>query len=160
MANKKKKLDTSILDLGQRKIQTPLKNICYAEDSKPLPVVMNEEELPVKNRAFLSLKFEKAGPREKLYFDPSKTKCAIVTCGGLSPGINDVIRSIVMEAHYHYGTRSYIIATISHYATIITPSQSYIDKRHSDPGLFVFKIYLTFKNNTCHSHKAIQTAIP
>ena len=31
------------------------------------------------------LRFETAGPRRSLYFDPGKTKCAIVTCGGLCP---------------------------------------------------------------------------
>ncbi|MDW7690921.1 ATP-dependent 6-phosphofructokinase [Flammeovirgaceae bacterium SG7u.111] len=46
--------------------------------------------------------FEKAGPRENLFFDPSKTKAAIVTCGGLCPGINNVIRSIVMGLYYRY----------------------------------------------------------
>ncbi len=49
--------------------------------------------------------FEKAGPREKIYFDPSKIKVAIVTCGGLCPGINNVIRSLVMEHYYRYGVR-------------------------------------------------------
>ena len=47
-----------------------------------------------------------AGPRRKIYFDPSKLKCGIVTCGGLCPGINDVIEAIVMELSYHYGVRS------------------------------------------------------
>jgi len=47
--------------------------------------------------------FEEAGPREKIFFTPHKTKIAIVTCGGICPGINDVIRSIVMEAHHQYG---------------------------------------------------------
>jgi 6-phosphofructokinase 1 len=46
--------------------------------------------------------FEEAGPRKMVYFDPPKTKCAIVTCGGLCPGINDVIRAIVMSAHHNY----------------------------------------------------------
>jgi 6-phosphofructokinase 1 len=50
--------------------------------------------------------FERAGPREKIYFDPSKLKCGIVTCGGLCPGLNDVIRAIVMSLHYHYGVRT------------------------------------------------------
>ena len=36
--------------------------------------------------------FEPAGPRKKIFFDPSKTRVGIVTCGGLCPGINDVIR--------------------------------------------------------------------
>lgn len=50
--------------------------------------------------------FEKAGPRQFLYFDPSKVKSAIVTCGGLCPGINDVIRALVMQLWYRYGARN------------------------------------------------------
>lgn len=47
--------------------------------------------------------FEFAGPREKLYFEPHRVSAAIVTCGGLCPGINDVIRSLYLELHYSYG---------------------------------------------------------
>jgi len=49
--------------------------------------------------------FEKAGPREKLFFEPAKTRAAIVTCGGLCPGLNNVIRSVFLEFHYNYGVR-------------------------------------------------------
>ncbi|MFS4416187.1 ATP-dependent 6-phosphofructokinase [Maribacter sp. 2307ULW6-5] len=48
---------------------------------------------------------EKAGPRQQLFFDPAKTTAAIVTCGGLCPGINNVIRGMVMALHYFYGVR-------------------------------------------------------
>jgi len=48
------------------------------------------------------ISFEKAGPRKHLYFDSPDTKVAIVTCGGLCPGINNVIRSIVNEMYYRY----------------------------------------------------------
>lgn len=51
---------------------------------------------------------EKAGPRKKIFFDPKKTKAAIVTCGGLCPGINNVIRSIVMGLHYFYGVENIV----------------------------------------------------
>ncbi|MFN9911462.1 MAG: 6-phosphofructokinase, partial [Pirellulaceae bacterium] len=40
---------------------------------------------------------EPAGARKKIYFDPSKTRAGIVTCGGLCPGLNDVIRALVVE---------------------------------------------------------------
>jgi len=43
------------------------------------------------------LSFEKAGPRELVYFEPAKTKVGIVTCGGLCPGLNNVIRSLVYQ---------------------------------------------------------------
>ncbi|MFZ5766061.1 MAG: ATP-dependent 6-phosphofructokinase [Thermodesulfobacteriota bacterium] len=50
--------------------------------------------------------FEMAGPREKIFFDPARLACGIVTCGGLCPGINNVIRAIVLSLHYHYGVRT------------------------------------------------------
>lgn len=47
--------------------------------------------------------FEKAGPRQRIFFDPAKTRAAIVTCGGLCPGLNNVIRSAFFELHHNYG---------------------------------------------------------
>jgi 6-phosphofructokinase 1 len=49
------------------------------------------------------LQFELAGPRAKLFFDAKKTRAGIVTCGGLCPGLNNVIRSLFLELHYGYG---------------------------------------------------------
>ena len=49
------------------------------------------------------LRFEVAGPRAKLFFDPAKTRAGIVTCGGLCPGLNTVIRSLFLELHHIYG---------------------------------------------------------
>lgn len=48
---------------------------------------------------------ELAGPRKEIHFDPATTCVGIVTCGGLCPGINDVIRTLVMQSHYSYGIR-------------------------------------------------------
>ncbi|MBM9520770.1 ATP-dependent 6-phosphofructokinase [Desulforhopalus vacuolatus] len=101
-------VDTTIPTLGEAKIPTPLTNQRFVDDTKPLTLSLTSEDLAELDSDSLSLPFEKAGPREKLYFDPSKTKCAIVTCGGLCPGLNDVIRSIVMKAHYQYGIRSVV----------------------------------------------------
>ena len=52
--------------------------------------------------------FEMAGPRHRIFFDPARVKAAIVTCGGLCPGINNVIRTLVFELHYAYGVRSVV----------------------------------------------------
>lgn len=49
------------------------------------------------------LSFQRAGAREDIFFDPSSARAAIVTCGGLCPGINNVIRSLVLELTYNYG---------------------------------------------------------
>ncbi|HWO12151.1 MAG TPA: ATP-dependent 6-phosphofructokinase, partial [Polyangiaceae bacterium] len=48
---------------------------------------------------------EKAGPRERLFFDPVKVHAGIVTCGGLCPGLNNVIRSAVLTLWHRYGVR-------------------------------------------------------
>jgi len=48
------------------------------------------------------LKMERGGPREQIFFNPSETRVAMVTCGGLSPGLNNVIRSMFLELHYKY----------------------------------------------------------
>ena len=57
----------------------------------------NEEQAPYS--------FEQAGPRAHSYFDSSKVRAGIVTCGGLCPGINNVIRTIVMQLHHNYGVQ-------------------------------------------------------
>lgn len=49
--------------------------------------------------------FEPGGPRRKIFFDPVKTRVGIVTCGGLCPGLNNVIRALVMELTLQYGVR-------------------------------------------------------
>lgn len=49
--------------------------------------------------------FERAGPRSALFFDPTQVSCGIVTCGGLCPGLNNVIRSLVLTLTYGYGVR-------------------------------------------------------
>ncbi len=49
--------------------------------------------------------FEPAGPRRKIFFDPAQTSAGIVTCGGLCPGFNDVIRALVLELNFRYGVQ-------------------------------------------------------
>ncbi|MFL6584857.1 MAG: ATP-dependent 6-phosphofructokinase [Chthoniobacterales bacterium] len=51
------------------------------------------------------LAFELAGPRAKLFFDAATTRAGIVTCGGLCPGLNNVIRSLFLELYYGYGVK-------------------------------------------------------
>ena len=49
--------------------------------------------------------FERAGPRRQLFFDPNGLGCGIVTCGGICPGLNNVIRAITFELYHAYGIR-------------------------------------------------------
>ena len=95
-------IDTAIQTLGKATIPSCMPPASLI-DVESIPVFLDSEHLEELNgRPPVPLVFESAGPRAKLYFDPSKTKCAVVTCGGLCPGINDVIRAIVMESHHKY----------------------------------------------------------
>ena len=48
---------------------------------------------------------QKAGPRQQIYFSPGHVHAAIVTCGGLCPGLNDVIRAITRTLWFRYGVQ-------------------------------------------------------
>ncbi len=99
-------LDTKIKTLGTAKIESPAIGP-YVDDS-PIPFYLDVEQGGEDVRGFGSdpVFLEQAGPRKQLYFDPLKAKAAVVTCGGLCPGLNDVIRAIVLESHYGYGSKS------------------------------------------------------
>ena len=98
-------IDTTIPTLGKCDIPSPLPGAsAFAENPN---IVLNIDELLTGGMSGPQpLSFEMAGPRRNLYFDPRNTRCAIVTCGGLCPGINDVIRAIVMTASQVYNIPS------------------------------------------------------
>ena len=47
-------------------------------------------------------RYLRAGPRKLIYFKPSEVKACIVTCGGICPGLNVVIREIFNCLYYNY----------------------------------------------------------
>lgn len=94
--------DTRIPRLGTPEIDSPLS--CSPTAGERSAVFNVDETLIEEFTSPRPLSLELAGPRRKLYFDPGRTKCAVVTCGGLCPGINDVIRAVVMTACTAYGT--------------------------------------------------------
>jgi 6-phosphofructokinase 1 len=84
---------------------------------------------------------EHAGAREKIFFHPARTICAIVTCGGLCPGLNDVIRGLVLTLNYSYGVRTIygipygyegFIPKYGHAPLHLTPD--YVSKLHTEGG--------------------------
>ncbi|MEA3450633.1 MAG: ATP-dependent 6-phosphofructokinase, partial [Bacteroidota bacterium] len=109
--------DFIIETLGPRKTKSP---ICLSKQSGDLlynyleegerilydPNVKTLEKL--QKNGIQPISFTKVGPFEKLFFDPSKTKVGIVTCGGLCPGLNNVIRGLVMELFYRYKVKRVI----------------------------------------------------
>ncbi len=103
-------VNTEIPSLGKAKIDSPLidtKNEYFVSESDRVLVKISYEAIEERLKTGKPPEsFELAGPYRKIYFDPTKLRCAIVTCGGLCPGINDVIRAIVMTLYYGYGVDS------------------------------------------------------
>jgi 6-phosphofructokinase 1 len=93
--------DTAVPNLGPPTCDSPKHSGTFISDDAGVLVGISRSTLSRENAT--PVFFEEAGPRARLFFNPHKTKIAIVTCGGICPGINDVIRAIVMEAHHHYG---------------------------------------------------------
>ncbi len=93
--------------LGECRIPSPMDGVRFVRDEEHVLYDSNLEHLKRQLAAGEDpARFELAGPRARIYFDPSNLTCGIVTCGGLCPGLNDVIRAIVFSLHYHYGVRS------------------------------------------------------
>ena len=100
-------IDFEVQRLSECRITSPISNIRFVGDNEQVLYHSNLEEIEgILESGKRPPVFEKAGPREKIYFDPSKLKCGIVTCGGLCPGLNDVIRAIVLALYHHYGVRT------------------------------------------------------
>ncbi len=99
--------DFTISSLGLCRIDSPL-NISHfiSSDDRILFNTRPDNFDHLRDEAGRPLSVESAGPRKIIYFDPAKTKAAIVTCGGLCPGINDVIRSVTMALFYRYGVKN------------------------------------------------------
>jgi 6-phosphofructokinase 1 len=104
--------DLAVLSLGQCTIDSPLKSLVESRQTGPHYVAEDDRVLFHDTASLVAAAgvpagdlpgFEPAGPRRRIFFDPAKTRMGIVTCGGLCPGINSVIRGIVMEASFHYG---------------------------------------------------------
>lgn len=104
--------DFIVKNLGRTIIKSPLKQAVrnyspvfkFVDDSERILYDSSTENFHrCKESGEEPVSFEKAGPRENIFFEPAKTKVGIVTCGGLCPGLNNVIRSIVNEFFYRYG---------------------------------------------------------
>jgi 6-phosphofructokinase 1 len=106
-------VDTSIMVLGPAKIVSPIEarvaegeaRSFVGDDERTLVNMLESDVTRAVRNEERPFSFERAGPRRKIYFDPSKLRCAIVSCGGLCPGINDIIRSLVLALYHNYGVR-------------------------------------------------------
>jgi 6-phosphofructokinase 1 len=99
--------DLTIQRLGDCTVPSPMSGVSFMTDDEH---ILLHDDLRMIRR-YLDAgteppRFEAAGPREKIFFDPAALSCGIVTCGGLCPGLNDVIRSIVRSLYLHYGVQT------------------------------------------------------
>ncbi len=101
-------MNTDIMSLGPGQFRSPLHHggplgVRFRTDAER---VLHDDKLdeshPPPAAGSERVTFEMAGPRETLFFDPHRTVAGIVTCGGLCPGLNDVIRGLVHELHLRY----------------------------------------------------------
>ena len=93
--------------LGECRVASPFRANRFVGEGRRLLYGVNTDEQPAHVPAGIAPPaFEPAGPRQQIYFDPSALRCGIVTCGGLCPGSNDVIRSIVFCLYEKYGVRT------------------------------------------------------
>ena len=110
-------LDFTVKKLGECKIKSPLRLskvkgdgiYDFVEDSERVLYSSSYTEVEhcIKNGQKLD-SFEKPGPKECIYFEQAKTKVAIVTCGGLCPGLNNVIRGLVTHLWRQYGVTNIV----------------------------------------------------
>ncbi len=94
--------DTRTKNLGPCKIKSPL-HLNHNHQGREVlyyPYIQDQEA------TFGGVSFEASLPEKQIYFDPNKVHAAIVTCGGICPGLNNVIRSIVLRLWYGYGVRN------------------------------------------------------
>jgi len=97
-------LDFTIAKLGECRIQSPMSGVRFTRDDERVLYHSTLQEItPWLERGAVPPAMESAGPREMLFFDPAKLTCGIVTCGGLCPGLNNVIRAIVRSLRLDYG---------------------------------------------------------
>ena len=102
-----KPAELDIQRIGPCRIRSPISGAHFVDDGDHVVLQSNPAEIQrVLAESGNILAFEKAGPREKIYFDTSKLKCGIVTCGGLCPGLNDVIRALVLSLFHTYKVRT------------------------------------------------------
>ncbi len=86
--------------LGAARFPSPLERWVNESERVPATILHTADAPPDAG-----LLFELAGARKSLFFHPPETRAGIVTCGGLCPGLNDVIRSLFFEMHHAYGVK-------------------------------------------------------
>jgi 6-phosphofructokinase 1 len=141
--------DFDVPQLGPAEFPSPLQHMRYSADAEFITdddhrVLFDYSLEKVRHALEVGSEpatIEHAGPRERIYHNPARTICAVVTCGGLCPGLNDVIRGLVLTLNYSYGVRTIygipfgyegFIAKYGHTPLHLTPEL--VTKLHCEGG--------------------------
>ena len=93
--------------LGECRIASPVHHHEFIQDGERILITENENYLKeLAEKLGHTPTFERAGPLEKIFHDPSWTRVGIVTAGGLCPGLNNVIKGLVEILSFDYGVKS------------------------------------------------------
>ncbi len=101
--------DLNIERLGTPTIESPLlQNRChFTEDDEKVCMYSHSDYFKAyENSSYKFPMLEHAGSRRKIFFNPETLNCGIVTCGGLCPGLNDVIRILTLNLYWQYGVKT------------------------------------------------------
>lgn len=105
--NNPEKYDLSIETVGKGTLKSPMKGVPFVSESDRVSLTADIgriQKFCECGKAIPSL--EAAGPRETIFHDPAWTRAGIVTCGGLCPGLNNVIKGLVQVLWFDYGVRN------------------------------------------------------
>jgi 6-phosphofructokinase 1 len=101
--------DLTIEKLGSPMIDSPLLKTQrhFVDDNEKVLFYSHTENIEASKKIRPeSPMLERAGPRRKIFFEPKKLNCGIVTCGGLCPGLNDVVRTITLSLFWQYRVKA------------------------------------------------------
>jgi 6-phosphofructokinase 1 len=105
--NNPEKFDLSIESVGTGTLKSPMKGVPFVAESDRVSLTADIDRIKAFQEQGIEIpSLEAAGPRETIFHDPAWTRAGIVTCGGLCPGLNNVIKGLVQVLWFDYGVRN------------------------------------------------------
>ena len=130
-----KKHDFEIETLGKCSVVSPINMSSengdgFADYVSDNDRILFDIETDFKNGHFVPKSeetLELAGPRKLIYFNPSHVKAAICTCGGICPGLNNVIRAVVRCLYYRYGVKRIVGIRYGYRGLLPSSTEQFVD---------------------------------
>ena len=134
--------DFDVARLGECTVDNPVRGSVFVPDGARTLIRHDAAYVEARIKAGLPVpSFEKAGPRRRIFHAPAWCRAAIVTCGGLCPGLNDVVKGLVQTLWFDYGVRHIfgvryglegLVPSYGHEPLVLTPED--VDDIHQDGG--------------------------